>query len=47
MMKLQGLITTARSLFGGHRTTFGFVILPFVGVALFPCLASCGSYVVP
>ena len=36
MMKLQGLITTVRSLFGGHRPTFGFVVLPFVGVVLFP-----------
>ena len=35
MMKLQGLITTKRSLFGGHRSTFGFVVLPFVGVVLF------------
>ena len=25
-----------RSLFGGHRLTFGFVVLPFVGVVLFP-----------
>ena len=37
MMKLQGLIATARSLFGGHRPTFGFVVLPFVGVVLFCC----------
>ena len=36
MMKLQGLITTVRTLFGGHRPTFGFVVLPFVGVMLFP-----------
>ena len=36
MMKLQGLIATAQSLFGGHRSTFGFVILPFFGVVLFP-----------
>ena len=47
MMKLQGLIVTARSLFGGRRPTFGFVVLPFVGVALFPSPASCGSCVVP
>ena len=47
MMKLQGLITTMRSLFGGHRPMFGFVVLPFVGVALFPSPASCGSCVVP
>ena len=47
MMKLQGLIATARSLFGGHRLTFGFVVLPFVRVVLFPNPASCGSCVVP
>ena len=50
MMKLQGLIATARSLFGGRRPTFGFDVLPFVGVrcslillvvgvVLFPSLA--------
>ena len=47
MMKLQGLIATTRSLFGGHRQTFGFDVLPFVGVTLFPNPASCGSCVVP
>ena len=36
MMKLQGLIATMRSLFGGRRLTFGFVVFPFVGVVLFP-----------
>ena len=36
IMKLQGLISTARSLFGGHRLTFGFDVLPFVGVVFFP-----------
>ena len=35
-MKLLGLIANARSLFSGHRPTFGFVVLPFVGVVLFP-----------
>ena len=35
-MKLLGLIASARSLFGGHRPTFGFVVLPFVGAVLFP-----------
>ena len=49
MMKLQGLIATVQSLFGGRRPTFGFVVLPFfrlccslvplvVGVALFSSL---------
>ena len=39
MMKLQCLIAIAQSLFGGHRPAFGFVILPFVGVVLFPSSA--------
>ena len=47
MMKLQGLIAIAQSLFGGSRPTFGFNVLPFVEVALFPSPASCGSCVVP
>ena len=47
MMKLQGLIVTTRSLFGGHRSMFGFVVLPFVGVVLFPSPAICWSCVVP
>ena len=47
MMELQGLLATARSLFGGHRPMFGFVVLPFVGVVLFPSPAICGSCVVP
>ena len=47
MIKLQGLIVTSRSLFGGRRPTFGFVVLPFVGVVLFLSLASCRSCVVP
>ena len=47
MMKLQGLIATARSLFGGHRSTVGFIVLPFVGVVLFPSPGICWSCVVP
>ena len=47
MMKLQGLTTTTRSLFGGHKPTFGFVVLPFVRVVLFLSLAICWSCVVP
>ena len=35
-MKLLGLIATVRNMFGGRRTTFGFFVLPFVGVVLFP-----------
>ena len=45
MMKLQGLISNALSLFGGHRLTFGFVVLPFIRVVLFPSPAICGSWV--
>ena len=47
MMKLQGWIATTRSLFGGHRPTFGFVVLPFVGVVLFPSPTICWSCVAP
>ena len=47
MMKLQGLIATMQSLFGGRRLTFGFDVFPFVGVVLFLSPASCGSCVVP
>ena len=47
MMNLQGLIAIARSLFGGHRPTFGFVVLPFVGVVLFLSPTIFGSCVVP
>ena len=47
MMKLQGLIVTVRSLFGGHRPTFGFVVLSFFRVVLFPSPAICWSCVVP
>ena len=47
MMKLQGLIVIVRSLFGGHRPTFGFVVLPFVGVVLFPSPTICWSCVAP
>ena len=47
MMKLQDLIVTARSLFGGRRSTFGIVVLPFVRVSLFPNPASCEICVAP
>ena len=36
MTKLRGLIATTRSLFGDCRPTFGFDILPFIGVVFFP-----------
>ena len=47
MMKLRGLIATVGSLYGGHRPTFGFVVLPFVEVVLFPSPAICWSCVPP
>ena len=47
MMKLQGLIATGQSLFGGRRSAFGFDVLPFMEVSLFPSPAGCGSCVVP
>ena len=43
LMKLQGDVATARSLLDGHRMEFGFVVLPFVGVGIFPSPAICGS----
>ena len=46
-MKLQSLITTARSLFGGCRPTFGFDVLPFVGVVFFPNLSLVGFVLFP
>ena len=36
MIKLQGLIATKQSLFSDRRLTFGFNVLPFVGVVFFP-----------
>ena len=36
MMKLQGLIAIAWSLFGGRRPMFSSDVLPFVGVVFFP-----------
>ena len=47
MMKILGLIAIARSLFGGHRLSFSFVVLPFVGVVLFPSPAICWNCVAP
>ena len=46
-MKLQGYVATARSLLGGSKMVFGFIVLPFVRVGLFLSLASCGCCVVP
>ena len=47
LMKLQGYVATARSLLGSHKMVFGFIVLPFFGVGLFPSPASYGSCVVP
>ena len=47
MMRFPDLMATARILFGGRRLTFGFVVLPFVGVVFFPIPSHCGSCVVP
>ena len=35
MMKLQGLIVTARSSSGDRRAAFGFNVLQFLGVVFF------------
>ena len=47
MMKLPGLIATTRSLFGGRRLTFGFDVLPFVGVVFFPNPSLVGVVLLP
>ena len=47
MMKLQGLITTTWSLFGDCRLTFGFDVLPFVGVVFLPCSSLVGFVLFP
>ena len=46
-MKLQGLIATMRSLFGGHRPTFGFDALSFIGVVFFPNSSLVGVVLFP
>ena len=46
-MKLQGLIVTARSSSGDCRPTFGFDILPFVGVVFFPSSSLVGVMLFP
>ena len=47
MMKLQGLIATTRSSSGDRRPTFGFNILPFVGVVFFPSSSLVGVVLFP
>ena len=46
-MKLQGLIATAWSLFGDRMPTFGFDVLPFVGVVFFPSSSLVGVVLFP
>ena len=45
--EVQGLIVTARSLFGDRRSTFGFDALPFVGVVFFLSSSLMGVVLVP
>ena len=47
MMKLQGSTVTTRSLFGDCRPTFGFDVLPFVGVVFFPSSSLVGFVLFP
>ena len=47
MMKRQGLVVTARSLFGDRGPTFGFNGLPLVGVVFFPSSSLVGVVLFP
>ena len=47
MITLQGLIATVQSLFGDRRPTFGFDVLPFVGVVFFPSSSLVGVGLFP
>ena len=47
MMKLQGLIVTAWSMFRDRRSTFGFDALPFVEVVFFPSSSLVGVVLFP
>ena len=47
MTKLQGLIISARSPSGDRRPTFGFDVLPFVGVVFFPSSSLVGVVLFP
>ena len=46
-MKLQVLTVTARSMSGDRRPTFGFDVLPFVGVVFFPSSSLAGVVLFP
>ena len=47
MMKIQGLIVTARSPSGNRSPTFGFNVLPFVEVVFFPSSSLVGVVLFP
>ena len=47
MMKRQGLVITARSLFCDRGPTFGFNGLPLVGVLFFPSSSLMGVVLFP
>ena len=47
MIKIRGLIVTAKGLFGDRRSTFGFDALPFVGVVFFPSSSLVGVVLFP
>ena len=47
MMKLQGLIVTARSPYGSRKLTFSFDVLSFVGVVFFPSSSLVGVVLFP
>ena len=47
MMKLQGLVVTTRTSSSDRRPTFGFDVLPFVGVVFFPSSSLVGVVLFP
>ena len=47
MMKRQGLVVTARNLFGDRVSTFGFDGLPLVGIVFFPSSSLMGVVLFP
>ena len=47
MMKIQGLVVTARSLSSDRGPTFGFDGLPLVGVVFFPSSSLVGVVLFP
>ena len=47
MRKVQGSTVTTRSLSGDRRPTFGFEVLPFIGVVFFPSSSLVGFVLFP